>query len=67
MIFMFLTCMSNFMIVGLYLQFDPSTYFLCIILDYKILKYKYLIDDIVIDLWFSGNFANIYGRYKKKI
>ena len=67
MIFIFLTRMSNFIVIGFYLLFDPSTYFLWIILDYKILKYKYLIDDIVIDFWFSGNFANIYGGYKKKM
>ena len=33
-----------------YLLFDPWTYFLCVILDYNNLKFKYLIDDITIDL-----------------
>ena len=32
---------------------------LCMILDYKNLKFKHLIDGITIDLWFSGNFASI--------
>ena len=36
--------------IKFYLLFDPLNYFLCIILDYKYLKFKNLIDDIVIDL-----------------
>ena len=40
--------MSNFVLIGYYLLFDLFTYFLCIILDYKILKFKHLIDDIII-------------------
>ena len=31
----------------------------------KILKFKYLVDNITIDLWFSENFASI--EEKKKI
>ena len=41
--------MSNFMSIGCYLLFDPLTYFLLIILEYKNLKVKHLIDDIVKD------------------
>ena len=33
--------------------------FLCIILDYKNLKFKHLIDDIAIDLYSFENFANM--------
>ena len=33
--------------------------FLCIFLDYKSLKFKFLIDDIVIDFLFSEYFASI--------
>ena len=38
---------------------------LCIILDYKNLKYKHLIYDITIGLWFSENFASIEDIIKK--
>ena len=34
-------------------------YFLCIILDYKNSKFKYLIDDIAIDLLSSWNVASM--------
>ena len=37
------------MSIGCYLPFNPKNYFLCIILDYKNLKFKYLIDNIAID------------------
>ena len=33
--------------------------FLCIILDYKNMKFRHLIDHIASDLWFSRNFASI--------
>ena len=46
----FLTRKSNFVPIRYYLPFDSYIYFLCIILDYKNLKYKYLIDDMVLDL-----------------
>ena len=42
--------MSNFVLIGYYLLFDSYTYFLCIILDYKNLKFKHFIDDIAIDI-----------------
>ena len=47
--------MSNFMLIGCYLLFTiyyliHKLIFLCIILDYENLKFKYLIDDITIDL-----------------
>ena len=49
---MFLTLMLNFMLIRYYLLFDPQTYFIYIyiyiILDYKNLKFKHLIDDIII-------------------
>ena len=49
MFLMFLTCISNFVSIEYYLLFNPLTYFLCIILNYKNLKFKNLIDDITID------------------
>ena len=39
--------------------------FLYIILNYKNLKFKYLIDDIVIDLRFSRNFVNMQDIRRK--
>ena len=57
--FIFLARISNFVSIGCYLLFDPHTYFLCIILDYKNMKFKHLINDIVIDLWSSENFTSI--------
>ena len=47
---MFLTHMSNFVQIGYYLLYDLQMYFSCIILYYKNLLLKQLIDDIVIDL-----------------
>ena len=41
------------------LLFNLLTYFLCIILDYKNLKFKYLIDDLVIDLCFFEKFSSM--------
>ena len=49
MFLMFLTHISNFVSIGCYLLFDSLAYFLCIILNYKNLKFKNLIDDITID------------------
>ena len=40
--------------------------FLCIILDYKSLKYKHLIDEVAINLWYFKNFANMKYVRKKK-
>ena len=54
-----LNTQSNCMPIGCYLLYDLHTYFLCIILDYKNLQFKKLINDIVIDLGSSRNFANI--------
>ena len=42
----------KFQPIGCYLLFNPKTYFLCIILDYKNLEFKHLINDIAIDLFF---------------
>ena len=50
MFLMFLTYMSNFMSNRYYLLFDQYNYLLSIILDNRSLKFKHLIDDIVIDL-----------------
>ena len=50
MFLMFLTYMSNFMPIRYYLLFDQYNYWLSIILDNRSLKFKHLIDDIVIDL-----------------
>ena len=47
---MFLINMSNFISIGYYLLFDLQTYFLYIILDYKKLKFKYLIVDETINI-----------------
>ena len=57
--------MSNFMLIGFYLLFDLKTYFLCIILDYKNSKFKHLIDNIVIDLWFYWYFEKIEDIRRK--
>ena len=38
--------------------------FLCIILDYKNLKFKHLVDNIVINFWSFKNFTNIKDRKK---
>ena len=38
---------------------------LCIILDYKNLKFKYLFDIIDIDFWSSKNFMNIEDMRRK--
>ena len=50
MFYMFLTPISNFVLIKYYLLFNPKTYFLYIILNYKNLKFKHLIDDLTIDL-----------------
>ena len=59
--------MLNFMLIRYYLLFDPQTYFIYIyiyiILDYKNLKFKHLIDDIIIYFWSFGNFTSIEDVY----
>ena len=50
MFFIFLTHMSNFVIIGYYLLNDAQTYFSYIILSYKNLLFKQLIDGTIIDL-----------------
>ena len=65
MFLMFLTYMSNFMSNRYYLLFDQYNYLLSIILDNRSLKFKHLIDDIVIDLWFLKFYKQ--GVYKKKM
>ena len=62
---MFLKYMLSFISIGCYLLFDLYTYFLYIILDYKNSKFKYLIDDIAIDLWSSWNFVNMKDIRRK--
>ena len=65
MFLMFLTYMSNFMPIRYYLLFDQYNYLLSIILDNRSLKFKHLIDDIVIDVWFLKFYKQ--GVYKKKM
>ena len=58
--------MLNFMLIRYYLLFDPQTYiyiYIYIILDYKNLKFKHLIDDIIIYFWSFGNFTSIEDVY----
>ena len=62
---MFLRLMLNSMSIRYYLLFDTKTYFLCIILDYKNLKFKYLIDDIAINFLSSINFTSIEDLRRK--
>ena len=57
--------MSNFMSIGYYYYSIHKLIFLCKILNYKNLKFKYLIDDIVIDLRFSRNFVNMQDIRRK--
>ena len=57
--------MLNFMLIGCISLFDLKTYFLYIILYYKNLKLKYLIDNIAIDLWSSRNFATMEDVKRK--
>ena len=49
MFFMLLTYMSNFVPIRYYLLYDLQMYFSYIILYYKNLLHKQLIDDIAID------------------
>ena len=51
MIYMFLTFISNFVLIKYYLLCNPKTYFLYIILYYKNLKFKHLIDELIIDIF----------------
>ena len=46
----FLIRKPNFVPIGCYLLLNPETHLLCIILKYINLKFKHLINDIVIDL-----------------
>ena len=55
----------NFMSIECYLQFNPWTYFLCIILDYKMSKFKNLIDGIAIDFLSSWKFSNMEDIRRK--
>ena len=54
----------NFVLIKFYLPFDPLNYFLYIILDYKYLKFKHLIDDILINLWHFENFVSMEDNKK---
>ena len=49
MFFILLIHMSNFVSIGYYLLYDLYVYILSIILNYKYLQFKYLINDIAID------------------
>ena len=48
------------------LLFDSSTNFLFIILDYKILKFKHLIDDIIVNFRSSEKYCK-HEKNKKKM
>ena len=65
MFFIFLKHMSNFMSIECYLLFDPKTYFLRIILNYKNSKFKHLVDNIAIDLLFYENFISMKDMRRK--
>ena len=68
MFFIFLTinthvkCHTNLILFTIQLR----NLFLCIILNYKNLKFEHLIDDIVIDFWFSKNFTSMKDVRKKR-
>ena len=64
---MLLTHMSNLVTIRCYLLFDQYAYFLCILLDYKKLKFKHLVDDITIDFLSFGNFASMKNIKRKYI
>ena len=66
MSFIFLIRMSNFMSIECYLSFDHSTYFFSIILNYKNLNLKYLIDNIALNFFIFKKFCK-HGKYKKNI
>ena len=57
--------MSNLITIRCYLLFDQYAYFLCILLDYKKLKFKHLTDDITIDFWSSRNLASMKNIRRK--
>ena len=60
--------MLNYVPIGYYFTiWSLNLFFLYIILNYKNLKFKHLIDEITIDFWHSGNFANIEDIRKKNI
>ena len=56
---------KKFMWVRCYLIFHIETYFLCIILNYKNLKFKHLINNIIIDLWSFENFVSMEDIRRK--
>ena len=56
--------MLNFVLIGCYLLLGPEI-FLCIVLDYKKLKFEHLIVDIIIGLWFSRNLASMMDIRRK--
>ena len=49
MFFMLLIHTSNFVLIRYYLLYNLYDYILCIILNYKNLQFKQIIDDIAID------------------
>lgn len=62
---MFLTNMSNFMLIGYYSLFNLKTYFLYKNLNYKNLKFTHLIDEITINPWYFENFKSIKDINRK--
>ena len=59
MFFMILIHILNFVSIRFYLLFNSEAYFLCIILNYKNLKFKYMIDYIAIDFGSSEIFLTM--------
>ena len=66
MLFLSLTYMSNFICQSDVIYYSiHKLIFLCIILYYENLKFKYLINDIINNIWFNGNFASTKAITRK--
>ena len=65
MFFMFTNTYVKFHINQILFIIQFLIYFLCIILDYRNLKFKYLINDIPIDFCSFGNFASLKDIRRK--
>ena len=63
MVSMFLTHTPNFVLI--IFLFNPQNHLLYIILKYKNLKSKHLNNDIVTNVWSSGNFSIMEGMWRK--
>ena len=65
MFFMFLKHISKFMPIVDAIYYSIQTYFLCIIVDNKNLKFKDLNDDVAIDIWSFWKFSSMEDLRKK--